>query len=77
MNWDQVEGKWKQLKGSARQRWAKFSADDLEFIGGKKDALVGKLQEHYGYSKEQASREADSWCTDCDRTSTDRELQHH
>ncbi len=67
MNWDQMEGKWKQMKGGARERWAKFSANDLDFIGGKKDKLVGKIQEHYGYSKEQAEREADDWCRDCER----------
>ena len=65
MNWNEVEGKWKQLKGSVRERWAKFSADDVEFIGGKKDKLVGKIQEHYGRSQEEAMREADDWCRDC------------
>ena len=61
MNWDQVEGKWLQLKGSAKTQWAKLTDDDLTFISGKKDQLTGKLQEVYGYSKEKAEEEADLW----------------
>ena len=76
MNWDQVEGKWKQMKGSARQRWAKLTDDDLEYIGGKKDALVGKLQERYGYNNEKAMNEADTWCKDCDTAPSTREYQN-
>ncbi len=76
MNWDQVEGKWKQMKGSARQRWAKLTDDDLDYIGGKKDALIGRLQERYGYNNEQAMKEADSWCRDCDTATPTKEYQH-
>jgi uncharacterized protein YjbJ (UPF0337 family) len=61
MNWDQVEGKWKQLKGSIRQKWGKLTDDDFDYIAGKKDNLVGKLQERYGYSREEAMRHADEW----------------
>jgi uncharacterized protein YjbJ (UPF0337 family) len=61
MNSDQFEGKWKQLKGSVKQRWAKLTDDDLTFISGKKDQLVGRLQERYGITREQAQREADEW----------------
>jgi uncharacterized protein YjbJ (UPF0337 family) len=61
MNWDQVEGKWKQLKGGAKQQWAKLTDDDLIFINGKKDELVGKIQERYGISREEAQRQADAW----------------
>lgn len=67
MNWDEVEGKWKQMKGSVRERWGQLTDSDVESIAGKKDQLVGKLQERYGYTKDQAAREADDWCTDCDR----------
>ena len=59
MNWDQVQGKWKELKGRVREKFGKLTDDDLEAIGGKKDQLVGRLQQRYGYSKEQAEREAD------------------
>jgi len=61
MNSDQFEGKWKQLKGSIKQRWAKLTDDDLTFISGKKDQLIGRLQERYGITREQAQREADEW----------------
>jgi len=61
MNWDQIEGKWKQLKGSAKQHFGKLTDDDLEQIRGKRDILIGKLQERYGIAKEQAQQEADEW----------------
>ena len=61
MNWDQVEGKWKQLTGSAKQQWAKLTDDDLTYISGKKDELIGKVQERYGISREEAQRQADAW----------------
>ncbi len=61
MNWDQLEGKWRQLKGEARVRWGKLTDDDLELAGGHKDKLIGLLQERYGIAKEQATLEADEW----------------
>lgn len=63
MNWDQIEGKWKQLKGSAKQQWGKLTDDDLAYIGGSKDKFVGRLQERYGISKEDARKKADEWLT--------------
>ena len=61
MNWDQLEGKWKQFSGSARERWGKLTDDDLDAIRGKREILVGRLQERYGMAREQADREADEW----------------
>lgn len=61
MNSDQFEGKWKQLKGSVKQRWGKLTDDDITTMSGKKDELVGKIQERYGITKEQAQKEADEW----------------
>ena len=61
MNWDQVEGKWKQIKGSAKERWGKLTDDDLDVIAGKQSQLAGKLQERYGITKEQAEREIEEW----------------
>jgi uncharacterized protein YjbJ (UPF0337 family) len=58
MNWDQIEGKWRQFKGDVKRQWGKLTDDDLTTIGGHKDKLVGALQERYGYSKDQADREA-------------------
>lgn len=61
MNWDQIEGKWKQFKGLARERWGKLTDSDLEVIGGRKDILVGKVQEKYGIAKENAERQVEAW----------------
>lgn len=61
MNSDQLQGNWKQLKGSVKQQWGKLTDDDLIYINGKTDSLVGKLQERYGYAKEEAQRRADEW----------------
>ena len=61
MNWDQVEGKWKQFKGVARQKWGKLTDDDLDVVNGKQEELVGKLQERYGYTKEQAEKNIQEW----------------
>jgi len=61
MNWDQVEGKWKQMKGSVRTRWGKLTDDDLEMIKGQKDQLVGKIQERYGIQKDEAQRQVEEW----------------
>ena len=62
MNWDQVEGKWKQMKGSVREKWGKLTDDDLDRIAGKREKLVGRLQECYGLRKEEAEKQCDEWC---------------
>jgi uncharacterized protein YjbJ (UPF0337 family) len=61
MNWNELEGKWRQLKGSARERWGKLTNDDLDLIAGKRDKLVGKVQERYGIAKEAAEGQVDEW----------------
>lgn len=61
MNWDQVSGNWKELKGKLRSKWAKLTDDDLENIAGKKDVLLGRLQQRYGFHKERAERELDDF----------------
>jgi uncharacterized protein YjbJ (UPF0337 family) len=61
MNWDQVEGNWKQLKGKARQMWADLTDDDLESIAGKRQELAGRLQARYGLAKDKAERQIDEW----------------
>jgi len=61
MNWDQIAGNWKQFKGNVKQQWGKLTDDDLTAIQGKRDQLAGKLQERYGYAKEQAEREMDDF----------------
>ena len=61
MNWDQIEGKWKQMMGSARERWGRFTEDDWQKVAGKRDKLVGLLQEKYGWSKDQAEKDLGEW----------------
>jgi uncharacterized protein YjbJ (UPF0337 family) len=61
MNWDQMEGQWKQLKGSARQKWGELTDDDLDQIKGKQEKLVGRLQERYGIAREEAQKQAEEW----------------
>jgi len=61
MNWDQIEGKWKQFTGSARERWGKLTDDDIQTLTGKKDNLVGRIQERYGIAKEEAEKQAEEW----------------
>jgi uncharacterized protein YjbJ (UPF0337 family) len=61
MNWDQIEGKWKQLTGSAQERWGKLTNDDIQTLTGQMDHLVGKIQERYGIAKAEAEKQADAW----------------
>ena len=61
MNWDQVEGKWKQYKGQAKEKWGKLTDDDLDVIDGKRQQIVGKIQERYGISREVAEQQADEF----------------
>jgi uncharacterized protein YjbJ (UPF0337 family) len=61
MNWDQVEGKWKQLKGAVQAKWGKLTNDDLDQIEGNRDKMVGKLQERYGMAKDDAETAVDDW----------------
>ncbi len=68
MNWDQIEGQWKQLKGSAKEQWGKLTDDDLNQIAGVKDQFIGKLQERYGIAKEEAQKRADQWLQAQDAT---------
>ncbi len=64
MNSDVFKGQWKQLKGDVKMRWNKLTDDDLEVVDGAMDKLEGKLQERYGWEKEQVRREIDSWGRD-------------
>lgn len=57
MNWDIAEGNWKQFKGKVRARWGKLTDDHLDVIGGKRVELMGKLQEAYGITKDEAEKQ--------------------
>ncbi|MEO6564826.1 MAG: CsbD family protein [Casimicrobiaceae bacterium] len=59
MNWDRIEGNWKQITGKAKVQWGKLTDDDFDVIAGKKDQLIGKIQESYGISKDEAEKQVD------------------
>lgn len=61
MDWTQVEGNWKQMKGRVKERWGKLTENDLTVIAGRRDQLEGMIQERYGYAKERARKEIDEW----------------
>jgi len=61
MNWDQISGSWKEVKGKVREKWGKLTDDDLEMIAGKKDQLLGALQKRQGLAKEEAEKELDAF----------------
>jgi len=65
MNWDQIEGQWKVIKGKVKEQWGKLTDDDLDVIAGKKDQLVGTLQKKYGYAKDKAEQEVDHFSRGC------------
>jgi uncharacterized protein YjbJ (UPF0337 family) len=60
-NWDQVAGKWKQLKGEARTQWGKLTDDEWDKIAGQRDKLIGRIQEAYGVSQSEAEKQVDEW----------------
>jgi uncharacterized protein YjbJ (UPF0337 family) len=59
MNWDRIEGNWKQLTGKVKEQWGKLTDDDIDVIAGKRDQLVGKIQEQYGITKDEAEKQVD------------------
>lgn len=64
MNWDIIQGKWKQLKGSVKEKWGELTDDELDQIEGNKDKLAGKLQEKYGWTKDRAEAEINDYFKD-------------
>jgi uncharacterized protein YjbJ (UPF0337 family) len=58
---DVLKGRWRQLKGEVKTRWAKLTDDDLMSVEGSFDKLVGRIQERYGYAKNDAQREVDEF----------------
>ena len=61
MNWDRVEGNWKQFTGDIKKQWGKLTDDDLQAIGGEREKLMGKLQERYGMAKDEAYEKIDQF----------------
>ena len=75
MNWDRIQGQWKQLTSQVKSKWAKLTDDDLTTINAKKDALVGKIQERYGIMKDEAERQVDEWIARMPPTTTGGDQQ--
>jgi uncharacterized protein YjbJ (UPF0337 family) len=61
MNWDQIEGNWKQAIGKAKAQWGKLTDDDFAVVAGRRDQLAGKIQERYGVAKDEAERQLAEW----------------
>lgn len=67
MNWDRIEGNWKEIKGKVVEQWGKLTDDDIEVIGGRREQLLGKIQQRYGVLKDDAEKQVALW----ERTATD------
>jgi uncharacterized protein YjbJ (UPF0337 family) len=79
MNWDRIQGNWKQLTGKVKEQWGKLTDDDIDRIAGKRDQLAGKLQESYGITKDEAEKQIDSFQNrygDYDAASRDANVRH-
>ena len=61
MNWDRIEGNWKQAKGKVQEQWGKLTDDDLDVAAGKREQLAGSIQNRYGVAKDEAERQVDEW----------------
>ena len=61
MNWDRIEGDWKQMAGKVKQKWGNLTDDDMTKLNGKREELEGVLQSRYGYTKDQLKTEIDTW----------------
>jgi uncharacterized protein YjbJ (UPF0337 family) len=61
MNWDRIEGSWKQFIGSTRQRWGNWTGDQLDVAAGIRDSLAGRMQESYGISKDETEKQLAEW----------------
>ncbi len=61
MNWERIEGNWKQAKGKAIEQWGKLTNDDLDVVAGRREQLAGKIQERYGLAKEEVESQVSAW----------------
>ncbi len=61
MNWDQIAGNWRQMNGKVREKWGKLTDDDLAVVEGKREQLIGRIQERYGVAKEHAEDQVKAW----------------
>jgi uncharacterized protein YjbJ (UPF0337 family) len=66
MNWDRIEGNWKQVTGKAKVQWGKLTSDDFDIIAGRREQLAGKIQERYGIAKDEADKQVSDWVKKAD-----------
>lgn len=73
MDWNRLEGNWRQFKGKIQSKWGKLTDDDIDTIAGKKEQLLGKLQERYGRKRDELERELDMWIQGIDSSDPDHD----
>ena len=61
MNWDRIEGNWKQFSGKVKEKWGELTDDDIARVNGNREQLEGVLQQRYGYAKDQVRKEVNDW----------------
>ncbi len=71
MNWDRIEGNWKQLSGKVRAQWGKLTDDDLDVIDGRREELAGRIQEAYGITKDEADMQIEKFAGTLDSGTSD------
>ena len=72
MNWNRIEGNWQQFKGKVKQQWGKLTDDQLDIVAGKRDQLIGEIQESYGVSKAEAEKQLVTW----QERQKEKEMEH-
>ena len=72
MNWNRIEGNWQQFKGKVKQQWGKLTDDQLDIVAGKRDQLIGEIQESYGISKAEAEKQLVTW----QERQKEKEMEH-
>ncbi|RIK72956.1 MAG: CsbD family protein [Planctomycetota bacterium] len=65
MNWDTIEGGWKQFKGKVKERWGELTDDDLDVAAGKRDQVVGAIQRRYGVARDEAEKQLTDFERQC------------
>jgi len=66
MNWDRIQGNWKQVTGRVKEQWGKLTDDDLDVIAGRREQLAGKIQERYGLAKDDVEKQLSRWESNAD-----------
>jgi uncharacterized protein YjbJ (UPF0337 family) len=61
MNWDRIQGNWKQVAGKAKAQWGKLTDDDLDVVAGRREQLAGRIQERYGIAKDEVEKQISDW----------------